>query len=169
MFLILPAFNLLVEKQLGLGLTNPLHLTALISIALFCGITAGSYPALYLSSFNPIFVFKGIKMKSGSASIIRKGLVVFQFTISIILIISTIIIYQQVQHVKNRDLGYNKDNLITLDAQDQIIKHFSAVRKDLINTGVVDDATLSSLGMLWMGSNTDDFTWEGKDPNKKIL
>ena len=167
--LVLPAFNLMIEKQLTLGLSNPLHIIALLSIAIVCGLVAGSYPALYLSSFNPVFVFKGLKMKSGSASLIRKGLVVFQFTISIVLIICTIIIYQQVQHVKNRDLGYNKDNLITLDAQQSTIKHFPAVKEDLIKTGAVENATLSSLGMLWMGSNTDDYTWDGKDPNKKIL
>jgi len=167
--LVLPAFNLMIEKQLILGLSNPLHIIALLSIAIVCGLVAGSYPALYLSSFNPVFVFKGLKMKSGSASLIRKGLVVFQFTISIVLIICTIIIYQQVQHVKNRDLGYNKDNLITLDAQQSTIKHFPAVKEDLIKTGAVENATLSSLGMLWMGSNTDDYTWDGKDPNKKIL
>jgi len=167
--LLLPAFNLLVEKQLTLGLTNPSHLLSLIGIALLCGLVAGSYPALYLASFNPIFVFKGLKMKSGSAAWIRKGLVVFQFTISIILIICTIIIFQQVQYVKNRDLGYNKDNLITMDAQGDIVKHFSSIKEQLIGTGVVENASLSSQGILWGGSNTDDYTWEGKDPGKKIL
>jgi predicted permease len=167
--LILPAFNLLIEKQLTLGLNNPIHIIGLLSIALVCGLVAGSYPALYLSSFNPVFVFKGLKMKSGSASLIRKGLVIFQFTISIVLIICTIIIYQQVQHVKNRDLGYNKDNLITMDTQGEMVKHFQAIRQDLMRTGVVENAATSSLGMLWMGSNTDDYVWEGKDPNKKIL
>jgi len=168
-FLLLPAFNLLVEKQLALGLTNPSHILTLIAIATLCGIVAGSYPALYLSSFNPVFVFKGLKMKSGSAALIRKGLVIFQFTISIILIICTIIIFQQVQHVKNRDLGYNKDHLIVLDAQGSVVSHFDAIKNQLLETGAVENASLSSQPMLEMGSNTDDYTWEGKDPDKKIL
>ncbi|MBS1596934.1 MAG: ABC transporter permease [Bacteroidetes bacterium] len=169
MLLLLPSFNLLVEKQLILGLTNPSHILSLIAIAATCGLIAGSYPALYLSSFNPVFVFKGIKMKSGSASLIRKGLVIFQFTISIILIICTIIIFQQVQHVKDRDLGYNKDNLIQMEVQGDMGKHFAAIKDQLLATGAVEAASLSSLPMLEMGSNTDDYTWEGKDPDKKIL
>lgn len=167
--LLLPSFNLLVEKQLTLGLGNPSHVIALIAIALTCGIVAGSYPALYLSSFNPVFVFKGLKMKSGSAAIIRKGLVIFQFSISIILIICTIIIFQQLQHVKNRDLGYNKNNLIEIQVQGNIVKHFSAIKNQLLETGVIENASLASQALLEMGSNTDDYTWEGKDPDKKIL
>ena len=95
--IVLPLFSALVQKQLTLNLSHPLHISSLLTITLVCGFIAGSYPSLYLSSFNPVFVLKGIKMKAGSASIIRKGLVVLQFTVSIILIVGTIIIYQQIQ------------------------------------------------------------------------
>src|SRR5690349_6229438 len=78
-YLILPAFNTLVEKQLYLGLNNPVHNTALLAIALICGLVAGSYPSLYLSSFNPTSVLKGLRIKDGSAAWVRKGLVVVQF------------------------------------------------------------------------------------------
>ncbi|MFI5154389.1 MAG: ABC transporter permease [Chitinophagales bacterium] len=168
-YLILPSFNSLVQKQLLMDLASPLHISALVLIIIVCGLIAGSYPALYLSSFNPVSVFKGIKIKSGSASLIRKGLVILQFTISIILIISTIIIFQQIQYVKNRDLGYNKDNLVRLGVEGDLIKHFASVRQDLLSTGHVENASLAMLDMLEMGSNTSDFTWQGKDPNKKIL
>jgi putative ABC transport system permease protein len=167
--LLLPAFNTLVEKKLILGINQPLHILSLLSIVLVCGLVAGSYPALYLSSFNPVTVFKGLKIKGGSASAIRKGLVILQFTISIVLIISTIIIYQQIQHVKNRELGYNKDNLLQTNVQGDLVKHFAAIRQDLIGTGAIHDAALAGLGMLWMGSSTSNFSWQGKDPNKKIL
>jgi len=169
LMLLLPSFNTLVEKQLTLGLWQPSHLIALGLIVLICGLVAGSYPALYLSSFNPVYVFKGMKMKGGSASFVRKGLVVLQFTISIVLIVSTIIIFQQIQHVKNRDLGYNKDNLIQMNVQGDIQKKFPAVRQELLATGYVENAALSSLGMLWMGSSSSNYSWQGKDPNKKIL
>ena len=89
----LPAFNNLVEKKLVLGLDDPFHIFSLLLIGLVCGVVAGSYPSLYLSSFNPIGVFKGLNLKGSGAAYIRKGLVVVQFTISIILIISTIIVY----------------------------------------------------------------------------
>jgi ABC-type antimicrobial peptide transport system permease subunit len=166
---ILPGFNTLVQKHLFMDLFSPIHISALVFIILVCGLIAGSYPALYLSSFNPITVFKGIKVKSGSVSLIRKGLVVLQFTISIILIISTIIIFQQIQHVKNRDLGYNKDNLLQIGIEGDLIKHFAVIRQDLLSTGQVENAALSMHNMLSMGTSSSSFSWEGKDPNKKIL
>ena len=94
-FIALPSFNSLVQKHLSLNLFNPLHAVALISIALVCGLIAGSYPAFYLSSFNPVAVLKGLKLKAQSGAVfIRKGLVVTQFTVSVVLIVSTIIIYR---------------------------------------------------------------------------
>jgi predicted permease len=167
--LALPAFNVLVEKQLTPGLNNPLHITALLVIALLCGLVAGSYPALYLSSFNPVYVFKGIKLKSGSAAFIRKGLVVVQFTVSIILIISTIIIYQQIQHVKNRDIGYDRNNLVAMDVRGNMAKNFAVIKDDLQKTGAVENVALNSYNVIDIGNNSSNFTWPGKDPNKSIL
>ena len=169
-YAVLPAFNTLVEKQLSIHLFQPLHIAALLAIALICGLIAGSYPAFYLSSFNPVAVLKGNRLKTnGSAGFIRKGLVVVQFTISIILIISTIIIYQQINHAKNRSLGYDKENLIYLPLQGKLKEHFNAVKNDLVQTGVVKDAALSESTILQLGSNTGDFQWQGKDPNKQVL
>ncbi|HEY2348034.1 MAG TPA: ABC transporter permease [Puia sp.] len=165
MMVFLPLFNTLSQKHLILNLTNPFHLLYLIGITLLCGLVAGSYPSLYLSSFSPVFVLKGIKMKSGSAALIRRGLVVMQFSVSIILIISTIIIFQQIDHVKNRDLGYDKDNLLVMDLQGDMGKRFNAIRQDLLNTGVVEKAALSDHETIYGGNNSDHYSWEGKDPN----
>ena len=161
MSLLLPAFNSLVQKGLSLGLTNPYHFVALLLLTLICGLVAGSYPSFYLSSFNPVFVLKGIKLKTGSAAIIRKGLVVIQFAVSIILIISTIIIYRQIQHVKTRDIGYNKNNLLQIDAQGDIVKDFPAIKQDLINTGFVKDAALADHTTIDGGNNTTSISWQG--------
>ncbi|MEJ7586270.1 MAG: ABC transporter permease [Ferruginibacter sp.] len=169
LLLVLPAFNLLVQKELYVGLNNPLHIAGLFVVTLFCGLVAGSYPSFYLSSFNPVFVLKGIKLKTGSAAFIRKGLVVVQFTISIVLIIGTIIIYQQIQHVKDRDLGFNKNNLISTDVVGDIALHFPAVKQDLLNTGMVENVALSDHATIYGGNNTDGLTWEGKPANTKIL
>jgi putative ABC transport system permease protein len=168
-WLCLPSFNYLVESHLGMRLNSPVHLLGLLLIMLVCGLIAGIYPALYLSSFNPVAVFKGLKMKSGTAAWIRKALVVFQFTVSIALIICTIIVSQQLDHIKSRDLGYNRDNLLVIDAKEKLISHFSSIRQDLMGTGKVKNVSLASLNLLFMGSNSDDFTWDGKDPGKKIL
>ncbi len=166
----LSAFNGIVEKQLSVNIFQPLHLGALLLIAIFCGLVAGSYPAFYLSSFNPVNILKGIKLKNaGSAGYIRKGLVVLQFSISVILIISTVIIYQQILHVKSRDLGYNKQELIYTSLQGDMRKHFNAIKTDLQATGLVQNASLSNSRIIQLGSNTADFKWEGKDPNKQVL
>ncbi len=168
-YLCLPAFNTLVEKQLVLDIFNPFHIGTLLIITLLCGLIAGSYPAFYLSSFNPITVLKGLKIKSGSAGFIRKGLVVLQFAISVTLIISTIIIYQQIQHVKNRDLGYNKEGLVYASLSGKMKQNFTVIKNDLIKTGIVQNAGLSNNQVLQLGSNTGDFAWSGKDPNKQVL
>jgi predicted permease len=169
-YLSLPAFNSLVEKKLVVDLVNPVHIFALLAIALISGLIAGSYPAFYLSSFNPVTVLKGLRIKSnGSAGFIRKGLVILQFSISIILIISTILIYQQINYAKNRDLGYNKENLVYLQLQGKMKQHFYAIKNDLLQTGVVKNASLSRSMVLQLGSNTGNFQWQGKDPNKQIL
>ncbi|HEY2725641.1 MAG TPA: ABC transporter permease, partial [Parafilimonas sp.] len=169
MSLSLPAFNLLVQKNLSLGLDKPLHITALLAITLISGFIAGSYPSLYLSSFNPVFVLKGLKLKTGSAEFIRKGLVVLQFTISIVLIISTIIIFQQIQHVKNRSLGFNKNNLLEINTNDEFTKNYNVIKQDLLGSGVIDNLALSDYTALYSGNNTGGLIWEGKSANSKVL
>lgn len=166
--LLLPLFNTLVEKQLAVGLDKPLHLISLLAIAILCGVIAGSYPSFYLSSFKPVSVLKGLKVRTGSAAWIRKGLVVFQFSISIILIIGSIVIYRQIQHVKHRDIGYNKDNLIEMDLYGNTKERFAVIKQDLINTGVVESAGMCSNEMLYEGNNKPNYYWQGKDPSKEV-
>ena len=112
MALVLPAFNALVEKQLFLTPLRPAHWLGLLSIVVCCGLVAGSYPSFYLSSFKPIIVLKAMKLPAGSDAWVRKGLVVLQFSLSIVFIIATIIIFRQIQYVKERNLGFHKDRLV---------------------------------------------------------
>ncbi|WP_347924181.1 ABC transporter permease [Pontimicrobium sp. SW4] len=169
LLILLPQFNLLIEKDLALGLSNPIHILVLLGITLVCGVFAGLYPAFYLSSFKPVEVLKGIKATHGSATFIRKGLVVGQFTISIVFIISTILVYQQIQHVKNRDLGYDKDQLISMNVNGTMIEKFSVIRQDLINTGAVKDATLSNSQLLQGGNNGSGLEWTGGTNTEDVL
>jgi ABC-type antimicrobial peptide transport system permease subunit len=165
----LGSFNMLVQKNLLLELNNPAHWVALVMITCICGIVAGSYPSLYLSSFNPVFVLKGIKVKSGSAAWIRKGLVVTQFTVSIALIIATIIIFQQIQHIKDRNLGFNRNGLLELSMQGDMNMHYESIKQDLMQTGLVEYAGLADHPVIYGGNNTDGLAWQGKAPGSKIL
>ena len=164
----LPAFNALTQKQLSLGITNPLHILALMAIAIICGMLAGSYPSLYLSSFDPVKSLKGLKIKTGSATMIRKGLVVLQFTVSVVFIIGTIVVYLQIQHVKNRNLGFNKDNLVEIDMQHPFAENFPVIKQQLLNTGIVANAALSDHTTIYGGNSDDRFTWEGKAPDRSV-
>lgn len=173
---LLPAFNLLVEKHLALGLLQPLHLFSFFVTGLLCGFIAGSYPAFYLASFQPLAVLKGMKLNTGGAGFIRKGLVITQFVISVSLIICTIVIYQQVMHTKDRDLGMNKDNLITLNQQlisttqnGSVGSHFNNIKNDLLQTGIVENAALCNSDVFSVGNNSSGFSWKGKDETKDVL
>ncbi|TMM52132.1 FtsX-like permease family protein [Maribacter algarum] len=167
--ILLPQFNTLIEKQLEFRLFDPIHLLSLLGITLICGLLAGWYPAFYLSSFKPIAVIKGVKAKGGSATIIRKGLVVAQFVVSIIFIISTIIIYQQLQHVKNRDLGYQKENLLRMDVNGDIIKNIKPIRQEMIASGVIEKVALMNSNILDGGNNRSGLEWEGGKNTEEVL
>lgn len=167
--LVLPFFNNLVEKSLSLSVSDWTNWVAFIAIVAICGLTAGSYPSFYLSSFKPVAVLKGLKWKDGNAGFIRKGLVVIQFVVSITLIISTIIIYKQITHVKDRDLGFNRKDLIYVQMQGNMNQSIEAIRNELLQTNDVVNAGAGNDKVLMYGSNTGDFSWQGKDPNKQVL
>ena len=169
LFILLPQFNALVEKHLILNLFQPLHLIFLMLITLTCGFFAGLYPAFYLSSFKPVEVLKGTRAKLGSATYIRKGLVIAQFVVSIIFIISTIIVYQQVQHVKGRDLGYNKENLIRIPVNGDIIKNFEPLKQDMIASGIIKNVALSNSQIMSGGNNGSGLEWQGGKNTEDVL
>lgn len=175
--IVLPFYNNLIGKELNLDIFKPIHIISLILIGIICGLIAGSYPAFYLGSFNPISVLKGTRLvKTGSTSLIRKGLVVTQFAMSVIFIICTIVIYQQVMYTKNRELGLNKDNLISMSQQLITMKQegnmglrFRTIKNELISSGYIQNATLSSGSPFQVGSNSANFGWKSKDPEKEVL
>ena len=167
--LVLPAFNVLAQKQLAAGFNSGSHIAGLILITITCGVIAGSYPSLYLSSFNPVTVLKGIKLKDSGAAYIRKGLVVLQFTASVVLIISTVIVYQQIQHIKNRQLGFDKDRLMEIGLQGDMGRNFAPIKQDMLATGLVENVALADHSLIYGGNNSSGFTWDGKAPGSEIL
>jgi putative ABC transport system permease protein len=173
----LPFFNELAETKMNIPWSNPVWWIVGIGFALFTGLIAGSYPALYLSSFQPIKVLKGIFRAGRLASLPRKVLVVTQFTVSIAMVIGTIIVFRQVQYAKDRPVGYNQEGLLMLQLHtNNIHDHFSAFRNDLLSSGAIAEVAESispvtaswpqNGGLTWTGHSSSiasdpDFTMKG--------
>jgi putative ABC transport system permease protein len=143
-------------------------LFSLLGIVLVTGLIAGSYPALYLSSFVPVKVLKGVFKQGQGAVTFRRVLVVSQFAISIGLIISTIIVFQQIEHAKNRSLGYNPDNLIRVASSKDLAKNFDLLKQELLATDYIEAVTRTSGPLTAVWNSWSDFSWAGKDPNSQI-
>lgn len=169
--LALPGFNELVGEELSLRLNDPVHVGGLLGVGLLAGLLAGSYPSLYLSSFQPVRVLKGMvfSFRGGGGGGVRKALVVSQFVISSVLIIGTLVIYQQIQHVKSRRLGYDKENMMVIPLRGNLNEHFPAIKQSLLATGAVENTAKANQSLLQLGNNTGDFSWPGKDPASEVL
>jgi len=163
--LALPLLNDLSAKQITIPFTNIWFWLACLSFILFTGLLAGIYPALYLSSFQPVKVLKGAFRAGRMASVPRKVLVVMQFTVSIVLIICTIIIYNQLIFGKDRPVGYSRDGLVIVPMQSIDYQGKQDVlRNELKNTGAVAEVAESESPVTGISSSNGGFTWKGKSP-----
>ncbi|MGN6530125.1 MAG: ABC transporter permease [Ginsengibacter sp.] len=163
--LMMPLFNKLADKHIGIPWSNATFWLLTIAFTLITGIISGSYPAFYLSKFEPIKVLKGTFRVGRFASLPRKILVVVQFTFSIALIIGTIIVFKQIQFAKNRPVNYHSEGLITIDmSTPDLYGHYDAIRSDLLATGVVENMAQSSSPTTAVYANQIGFNWQGKDP-----
>lgn len=163
MHLLLANFNDLTGKKLDIDYANPIIYAGLISIALVTGLVAGSYPAFFLSSLRAINVLKG-KFSGLSGAGIRKSLVVFQFAISIILIISAWIVYYQLDYMRNKNLGFDRDNIINFAASPSILKNFESFRQELLHSSSVKHVGLGDNNPMdnFSGMVLADNAWPGK-------
>lgn len=164
--LVLPAYNQMVNKTIIIDYGNPVVWIVGVGLVLVLGIISGSYPAFYLSSFQPVKVLKGKVNIGKGASTPRKVLVTLQFGFSIFLIIGTLIIYQQIQHVKNRDMGYNRENLIQIWTNGELEDNFQTIREALLQTGVVESACKSNSPITSIFSN-NEVKWAGM-PDQRV-
>ncbi len=163
----LPWFNELADKKIVMTWFNPMFWVASMVFIAVTSTVSGSYPAFYLSSFDPIKVFKGIFRAGRFTSLPRRVLVVLQFTVSITLIIGTIIVFRQIQHAKNRPVGYSSDGLINIPIKSpDLKKKFEVLSAELKSSGIAVETALSSSPLTGISSSNSDFEWKGKNPNQ---
>jgi putative ABC transport system permease protein len=166
-WLALSWFNNISGKEIAMPLGNLLFWAAGLGFTFFTGMIAGSYPALYLSSFNPVKVLKGTFKAGPVAALPRKVLVVAQFSVSIVLIIGTIVVFKQVQFTKDRPVGYTRAGLVDIQVtNDDLHKHFAAIKADLMSSGAVSAVAEATSATTGVNNDRGDLNWTGKDPSQ---
>lgn len=157
----LPEFNELTGKNLEISF-NGSFILLILTITIFTGLVSGSYPALYLSSFDPAVVLKGALKRSSSELLARSGLVIFQFALSVLLIVAVVVVYKQVSFIQTKNLGYNKDNIIYFSKEGRANESLDAYLSELKRIPGVKDATSIAQNFIGNESTTADISWEGK-------
>jgi len=170
-WLLLPLFNDLSSKNITVNLLDAKIIGSLFGIAVLVGLISGSYPAFFLSSFNPAKVLKGMKIAGGQKAFLRNGLVVLQFAISVILMVSTLVVNDQLKFIQNRDMGYNKENLmyIHMPQVGDLQNNYVALKAALSQNAAIKDFTLVEHLPTDLTTGTTDVQWSGKDPNLQTI
>ncbi|MEP6465449.1 MAG: ABC transporter permease [Parafilimonas sp.] len=162
--LVLPSFNILINTQLSIPYSNINFWLCALAFIVFTSLLAGSYPAFYLSSFKPISIFKKQFKKNNATISPRKVLVVLQFTFAIILIISTIVVRNQIQFAQDRDKGYLNKNLIQVNFVGDIDKNYGLIKQDLLNAGIAASITKTMIGITEGGAHVWGLRWQNETP-----
>ena len=166
--LALPAFNTLTEMHISIPYSNGYFWLLMMGCIVLTAVLAGSRPAFYLSSFNPVKVLKGTMHSGKSSSLSRKILVVIQFSCSIALIISTVIIYQQVNYAKDRPTGYDLNRLISTNMNDDLSKNYTAIKNELIQKNIVESVSTATSPATDIWWHTDIDAWPGKNAGETV-
>ncbi len=165
---LLPAFNTFTGKELVLPAGQPVFWILLAGMLLLTGLVAGSYPALFLSSLKPIGVLKG-SMRTGSGAIaFRKALVVFQFALSVLLMVGMIVVYRQMQYVQSKNLGYDRENLVYIPIEGELIQKYDLFKQQAGNMPGILSISRMRHSPTVIDHGTSDISWAGKDPNLVI-
>ncbi len=165
----LPVFNDLTGKQLSIPVADVLFWLQFLAILLFTGLVAGSYPAFYLSATKVVSVFKNHLKGSKNVVLARKGLVLFQFVLATGLIVSTVVIFKQIDYALNQNLGYEKDQLIQVSLEGDLFEKYEIFKSKLEANHNIESVTRTTHNLLGRNSNTGDINWEGKDPQFTAL
>ena len=166
--LVLPQFNEFTGKHISIPVDDPLFWLSIAGLLFITGFISGSYPALYLSSFKPVRVLKGLPKFSRTALWFRKGLVVFQFMLSIILIIGTIVVKRQVHYIQTMNLGYDRENLIYIPLEGELTSKYTLFKNQARNMAGIQSVTRMTQNPTQIENGTGGVDWEGKNPTSGI-
>jgi predicted permease len=166
--MVLPSFNNLTGDLLTIPYTDSRFWILMLGFVLLTALLAGSRPAFYLSSFQPIRVLKGAIQVGRSASLPRQLLVITQFSCSIALIVSAIVIYQQIQHAQNRSRGYEVNRLMLTETNDDLERNYAALKNELMSKGITESVTMASSPATNIYSHSDVDNWPGKYPGETV-
>ncbi|MGD1894785.1 MAG: FtsX-like permease family protein, partial [Cyclobacteriaceae bacterium] len=167
--LALPIFNELTEKEVTLANLSGSTFLLFSGIAVLMALLAGLYPAFYLSSFDAVRILRGSFCLSGGGTQLRQGLVVFQFAISILLIGGSIIVYQQIDYIHSKNLGLDRENVISMRLEGDMRAKFGTVKEELLQSPGIASVTSTSESPLDIGSSTASVSWRGRDPDAQII
>ncbi len=164
----LPLFNAFLDKSMQLDFSNPVFVTGILLITLFCGFLAGSYPAFFLSSFKPTQVLKTSQTSSLSGSGLRKTLVIVQFMVSIVMIVGSIVIYRQINYILNKDLGFEKENVIVMEQKQGIYAQQQSFKSELLGYPEIKSVSMASNHPFNVTNSISDPTWPGKPETSTV-
>ena len=163
--MILPAFGTLTGKQIELPIGEPMFWFSILGLSVLTGLFAGSYPALFLASLNPVRIFRGNLKFNWQSAFVRKGLVVFQFSLSIILIVGMMVIYRQMNYVQSKNIGYDRDNLVYLPVEGELVKNYELFKEEARKTpGILNISKMRNSPTVIYHHNSS-ISWPGMDPN----
>ncbi len=167
--LLISSFNNIIHLQLTLPYSNLWAWGAALSVTILTGLVAGSYPAIFLSSFKPVKVLKGQVITTKGTVRPRQVLVIVQFTFAVCLILSSIFIYKQINYIKDRPVGYDRNGLVDLPVEGVMVNKFESFRQDAINSGAITDGAMTSMSIANNGSSSWGITWQGQLPGEDKL
>src|SRR5260221_580337 len=167
--LAIPFYNDLSGKNISFDLLSTSNLVLLAGALFITALTAGVYPALVLSSFQPLQVIRGKLTISGGNSLFRKVLVITQFALSIVIIVGTIVVDKQLTFIRNRKLGFEQENIFTFGMRGEMFKNKETIRTELIKQQGISEVTLSNQSILSLENTTGDTDWEGKSPQQAMM
>lgn len=168
-YLMLPVFNSLVNKEITLNLFAPGFLLITAAIVLVTGFLAGSYPAFFLSSYKPALVLKGGASQQVGGTTLRKGLVVFQFALTVILIACSLVVYNQIEFIRNKNIGYDRESILNFGARGNLWREFAAFKNDALQFPAIREVSKANSSLVQVQNQNSSVSWPGKTDNQQVF